>query len=81
MKIKLLLFAHLKEIVGASELHLEFDGECTGNEIVARLEHSHPEITSQKEHLKMSVNGAYADLKATIPPDSEVAVFPPVSGG
>ena len=81
MKIKLLLFAHLKEIVGTSELHLEFDGECTGNDVMAKLESLHPEVAPQKKHLKMSVNGTYTDLSTAIPPDSEVAVFPPVSGG
>ncbi len=81
MKIKLLLFAHLKEIVGASELPLEFDQACTGQDIVTKLETLYSEIGPQKPYLKLSVNGEYAALTDTVPPDSEVALFPPVSGG
>ncbi len=42
MKINLLLFAHLKEIAGASEISMEFDQECTGNDILTKLEELHP---------------------------------------
>ena len=81
MKIRLLLFAHIKDIVGAPELQLEFEGACTGNDIVDRLERRHPAIASQRQHLKISIDGEYAKLSDAIPHGSEVALLPPVSGG
>ncbi len=81
MKFKILLFAHLREIFGTPEIELEFDSETTGTDILDQLEKLKPEISVQKKYLKISVNGEYATLDQTIVSGSEVAVFPPVSGG
>jgi MoaE-MoaD fusion protein len=81
MKIKILLFAHLREIFDTPEIELEFDTETTGTAILNQLEKLKPEISVQKKYLKISVNGEYATLDQTITTGSEVAVFPPVSGG
>ena len=81
MKIKILLFAHLREIFDTPEIELEFDTETTGTDILNQLEKLKPEISVQKKYLKISVNGEYATLDQTIVSGSDVAVFPPVSGG
>ena len=81
MKIELLLFAHLKEIVGTSQLFLDFDRVCTGNDVLEKMEKLYPAIAPLKKHLKISVNGEYAKLTDAIPQNSEVALIPPVSGG
>jgi len=81
MKFKILLFAHLREIFGSPEIELEFSSEITGTDILNQLETLKPEISTQRKYLKISVNGEYATLDQPITSGSEVAVFPPVSGG
>lgn len=81
MKYKILLFAHLREIFDTPEIELEFANTITGSDLLNQLEVIKPEISNQKEYLKISVNGEYTALDQEIVSDAEIAVFPPVSGG
>ena len=76
MKIKILLFAHLREIFDTPEIELDFETETTGTAILNQLEKLKPEISVQKKYLKISVNGAYATLDQTIASGSEGILAP-----
>ncbi len=81
MKIKVLLFAHLREISGSDEIEMELDSGCVGEDVLARLEELYPEIVDHRKYLKLSMNGEYINNETTIIENAEIAVFPPVSGG
>lgn len=81
MKIKVLLFAYLREIIGSEELEVEIPAGSKGEEIFSILEEKSPEISSHIKYLKLSMNGEYIGADTELLDNSEVAVFPPVSGG
>ncbi len=81
MKIKVLAFAHLRELCGAGEFSLELDEGSSGEDLMDILEDKFSGIKKIRKYLKLSMNGAYIGMKTEIEDGSEVAVFPPVSGG
>ena len=81
MNIKVLVFAHLKELIGSGTVELQLDEGATGNDLLQKMESSFPQIKGHRKYLKLSMNGEYIEVDATIIQDAEVAIFPPVSGG
>ncbi len=81
MKIKVLVFAHLREIIGADELTLEIVEGSRGEDVLQKLEESYPDVADHTNYLKLSMNGEYMKKEDTVVNGAEIAVFPPVSGG
>lgn len=81
MNVKVLVFAHLRELVGAGSIELELKEGATGSDLLQEMETSFPQIKEHRKYLKLSMNGEYIDGTASIVQDAEVAIFPPVSGG
>ena len=81
MKIRMLFFASMRDIVGDRELEWEVpDGATVGQlrqDLVARF----PGAAAMARILSVAVNAEYADDAAMLQPGDEVAVIPPVSGG
>ncbi len=81
MKTKVLLFAHLREIVGSDEIYLDLEQGSVGGDLLSLLVESYPELEDHRSYLKLSMNGQYMKNDAQIQENAEIAVFPPVSGG
>ncbi|MBU2647499.1 MoaD/ThiS family protein [bacterium] len=81
MNIKVLVFAHLKELIGSGSIDLELDDGATGGDVLQKMESSFPQIKEHRKYLKLSMNGEYINVDATIRHGAEIAIFPPVSGG
>lgn len=81
MKISVLLFAHLKEMVGSDKVELELEEGSVGSDILDRLEELYPEIKKQRGFMMLSLNNEYMAKTDPVVAGSEIAVFPPVSGG
>jgi molybdopterin synthase catalytic subunit len=81
MRIKLLFFATLKDIVGAREIDLDVPGGATVGDVLTRLEQSYPRIRAYRTIALTAINQEYTDEAARLAEGDEMAVFPPVSGG
>ena len=81
MKIKVLLFAHLREISGSNEIEMELDAGSVGEDVLIKLQELYPKIADHRTYLKLSMNGEYIKNETEIIDNTEIAVFPPVSGG
>jgi len=81
MNIKVLVFAHIKELIGSGSIDIELNEGATGNDLLQKMESSFPQIKDHRKYLKLSMNGEYLDGETTIVRDAEIAIFPPVSGG
>ena len=85
MAIQLLYFARLREIFGSDgeTLHLP-SGDIVVADIIAHLHKRggkwQLELASGKA-LAFAVNQQLAGLQTAVPPDAEVAIFPPITGG
>lgn len=81
MNVRLLLFAHLREIVGSSELHLELKAGSNGIDLLDMLQTDYPDIARHRHYIKLSMNGDYIEKETALADQAEIALFPPVSGG
>lgn len=76
--MKVLLFAHLSEQLGTSELDLEL-GSITVAEFLVEMKHRFPPLLL--DHVMIAVNEQFVDEQYIIDPKDTVAILPPVSGG
>jgi len=81
VQVTLLLFASLKDIVGARELQLDVPSGFSVNDLLEQLESSYPRLRPYRSIVLTSLNEEYVDRGALISDGDEVAIFPPVSGG
>ena len=81
MKIRVKLFASVKEIVGQKELVLEVPDDVKASAIPHLLASKYPRLRALVSFLKIAVNHEYADGERLLVEGDEVALLPPVSGG
>ncbi len=81
MRVDLLLFASLVDVVGARRLRLELPDGATVGDLLARLESEYSVIEKYRPTLLTAVNQEYVESEHLLVDGDEVAIFPPVSGG
>jgi len=81
MKINILFFATLRETVGARSIELEVPEEMTVAGLKELLENKYPKMMPARNSIMAAINREYAGDEQIITSDSEIALFPPVSGG
>ena len=81
MRVRVLLFASLREAVGEKTLELELRDRATVADLLAQLEAEHPVIARHRGKLFVARNEERAQPTAQLRDGDEVALLPPVSGG
>jgi molybdopterin synthase catalytic subunit len=81
MRVRLLLFAALREAVGKKEHLLEVPSELSLADVLRRAEAEIPEIARYRGRLLVSLNQERVPLDALVSEGDEVAFLPPMSGG
>ncbi|MEE9281228.1 MAG: molybdenum cofactor biosynthesis protein MoaE [Myxococcota bacterium] len=81
MRLRVLLFAGLREAIGEKELNLELPAASSLGELLAELEGRHPLLKRYRGRLVVSVNAERAALETELAEGDEIALLPPVSGG
>lgn len=81
--ITVLFFAQLREELNCDSLDVELSEPCSVSELKDRLIELHPNWNNVFKHSPFlaSINQTLADVNDTVQPGSEVAFFPPVTGG
>ena len=80
-KVKVLLFATLRDRAGFKELELSIPDGLDVRGFKDQLGRDYPNLKVSLETALISVNRQYAFDDDVIPTNGEVALFPPVSGG
>jgi len=80
MKLKILLFGITRDIVGQSQLDLDYQGEGNVAAFKAMLVDRYPKM-DQLAHFKIAVNQEFANDDQELTTGDEIALIPPVSGG
>ena len=83
MKLRVLYFARLRDRFGVAEETLDFDG-ATAADLVAQLQARGgvwAEELAAGRAFRVAVNQDIVALDAVLSDGSEVAIFPPVTGG
>ncbi len=85
MAIDMLYFAWVREAIGLSEENVEppdtVDTLSALIDWLAERGGGYATAFADRDRLRMAVNQEFAAPEAALPPDCEVAVFPPVTGG
>jgi molybdopterin synthase catalytic subunit len=80
-KIKVLLFATLRDYVGARSVEFEVPGGSTVAALEDELVRRYPRLEKVRGSMMAAINREFAADEMVIPENAEVAFFPPVSGG
>jgi molybdopterin synthase sulfur carrier subunit len=85
MSVKILYFAWIKEKVGTGEEHVELPGSVTtiSDLMVWLTERSpgHREAFSDANQIRAAIDQTHVQHDASLGSASEIAFFPPVTGG
>jgi len=81
MRVRLLLFAGLREAVGKKEHALELADGGSLADVIAAAERELPEVARYQGRLLVSLNEEPVSLEAPVSDGDEVALLPPLSGG
>lgn len=81
MRVRVRLFASLRETVGRGELDLTLEPGATAEDVWRELVAGHPALASRRASLAAAVNRRYARFGDALADGDEVVFVPPVSGG
>ena len=77
----ILFFATLKDRTGVRRTTVNLPDGITVGALKVMLQDQYPSITPVLPNVLIAVNREYALDDTIIPPEAEIALFPPVSGG
>jgi molybdopterin converting factor subunit 1 len=81
MKVKLLYFAVLRDIVGKSESDVEVPDGTRPADLWQRLRAEHRQLAAYAQPPMTAVNESYVRPDSVLRDGDEVAFIPPVAGG
>lgn len=81
MRVRVLFFGQLKDIVGKSEEQAELSEGARVEDLFERYGRSFPELAKFRASVVASVNQEFSEWRAPLAAGDEVAFLPPVSGG
>ena len=79
--IKLLFFATIRDRAGAKSLELDVPTDLTVQGLKNKLSTDYPNLKESMHSVLVTINREYAFDEAIVPPNAEIGMFPPVSGG
>jgi len=80
MQVTIQFFGHYSDLY-PEPLPLTVPDEATVGEVVALLTERDPRLSRIGTHCRFAIDAEYARLEDRVPPDSLMAVLPPMSGG
>jgi len=81
MRVRVLFFGRLKDIVGKAEEQTDLSEGARVEDLFERYGRTFPELAKFRASVVASVNQEFAEWRAPLTADDEVAFLPPVSGG
>jgi molybdopterin synthase sulfur carrier subunit len=81
MRVRIRLFASLRESMGKGALDLDVQEGATVEDVWRALAASHPHLLGRRRALSVAVDRRLVAFDLTLSPGSEIAFLPPVSGG
>ena len=80
-RVKLLFFATLRDRAGMKSMELDIPEDLTVQGLKDVISSEYPKLRESMSSVLITINREYAFDEAIIPPNAELAMFPPVSGG
>jgi len=80
-KVKVYLFATLRDYTGKKIIEMEIPAGMTIAGLKNQMVKDYPKLAPVQESIMAAINREYASDEQILPLDAEIAFFPPVSGG
>lgn len=80
-RIKLLFFATIRDRAGMKSVELDIPPDMTIRQLKEKLGADYPALKESMKSVLITINREYAFDETVVPPNAEIALFPPVSGG
>ena len=80
-RIKLLFFATIRDRAGTKSMDLDIPEDLTVQGLKEKIAEEYPALRDSMKSVLITIDREYAFDEAVIPPNAEMAMFPPVSGG
>lgn len=80
-RVKLLFFATIRDRAGTKSMELDIPEDLTIRGLKDRLGNEVPNLKESMKSVLITINREYAFDEAIVPPNAEIGMFPPVSGG
>jgi len=81
MKVRVLAFAGVREILGRGELQVELPEGSRMSDLQRQLDERHPALAEYWDRLAVAIDGKLGGGDPILTDGTEVALLPPVSGG
>lgn len=81
MSVKILFFATIRDRAGTKSLEIEISEGTTVQGLKDQIARDYPNLKQSMQAVLISINREYAFDEAVVADGSEIAMFPPVSGG
>ncbi|HXI13110.1 MAG TPA: MoaD/ThiS family protein [Thermoanaerobaculia bacterium] len=81
VKVRLLLFAVLRDIIGASEVELELEHGARAVDVWSLLRAKHPALSGYVLPPLTAINERYVPAETLLESGDDLAFIPPVAGG
>ena len=81
MRVRVLLFGQLKDIVGRQEESLDLESGARLSAVMSHYSGRYPKFQGLNNSIACSINQEYAQGSAILKEGDEVGLLPPVSGG
>ncbi len=81
VRVKVLFFGMLKDIVGRSEDHIEIADGARVESVFTRYARDFPRLSDLESSIVLACNHEFCDRYAAVREGDEIAFLPPVSGG
>ena len=81
MRVKVRLFARLRDLAGSPELIRDVPGPATVQTVWNGLVAEIPALVQYERTMSVAVNAEYSRMAADVRDGDEIAFLPPVSGG
>ncbi|PRQ09698.1 molybdenum cofactor biosynthesis protein [Enhygromyxa salina] len=81
MRVTVLVFAGLRQRIGAAQVEIELSEPATVGQLRDRIRATHPQVGAGVAHCRVAVDHEFVGDDEPILAGQEVALIPPVSGG
>ena len=81
MRVQVLFFGQLRDIVGRAEEHLELDEGASLDSVMRHYQERYPRLVELAGSVVLARNHQFAPLSTPVSDADEIAFLPPVSGG
>ncbi len=81
MIVRVKLFAVARQLAGSEEIEVDVQEPATIAALRVAIGRQFPQLASILRPALFAINTEYSGDSTAVPPDSEVACIPPVSGG